>query len=182
MIRASAILVVIAAILLAMPAHGVSCFRCFCNYAVNGSFTNSSTWSFSNCGSLCGTVQQTDPCGLYTWMAHISYPGTTVKMQQVTFPTNTGPIFYVEFDVLAPSIPGTWWDGLSVYVKDVNSGAQELVGQIHGSNLTSGCQRFSLQTANNYAGKTVELRFVTSQLSAITWYLDNVAFWGGTYC
>jgi hypothetical protein len=64
----------------------------------------------------------------------------------------------------------------------VSTGTTEFVGAVHGSQLTSGCQRFSLQTANNYAGKTVELKFVTGSLSAITWYLDNVSFWEGYYC
>lgn len=170
--------------LLALPAHAVSCFRCLCDYAINGNFTNSSTWTFSNCGSgaYCGTIQQTDPCGAYTWMAHITYPGTNVKMQQFTFPSTAGPNFYIEFDVLADSIPGTWWDELRVYVTDVSAGTTEFVGAVHGSQLTSGCQRFSLQTSKSYAGKTVQLKFVTGSFSAITWYLDDVTFWAGYYC
>lgn len=174
----------ILAILCTLPAQGVTCFRCMCNHAVNGNFTTSSTWTFSNCGSgtYCGTIQQTDPCGAYTWMAHISYPGTTVKMQQITFPSTAGPIFSVGFDVIAYSIPGTWFDELRVYVKDVSTGTTEFVGAVHGNQLSSGCQRFDFQTSVNYAGKTVELSFVTGSLSAITWYLDNVAFWEGTYC
>lgn len=177
-------LIVVATVLLAVPAQAVTCFHCYCDYAVNGNFTNSSTWTFSNCGSgtWCGTVQQTDPCGLYTWMAHISYPGTNIKMQQFTFPTNTGPNFFVEFDILSSSYPGTFYDEVRVYVKDVATGATELVGGVHGSQLTSGCHRFSLQTANNYAGKTVELKFVVGSLANKIWYLDNVSFWGGYSC
>lgn len=174
----------IALLALTVPAQAVTCFRCMCDYAVNGNFSTASTWSFSNCGSgaWCGTTQITDPCGATTKVAHISYPGTTVKMQQVTFPGTTGPNFYVDFDVLAFSIPGTWYDELRVYVKDVNTGTTDLIGSVHGSQLTSGCQRFSFQTSKSYAGKTVELSFVTGSLSAITWYLDNVSFWEGYVC
>ena len=179
-----AILAIAVAVLFSLPAQGVTCFRCMCNYAVNGSFTNSSTWSFSNCGSgaYCGTVQQTDPCGAFTWMAQISYPGTTIKMQQVTFPSTAGPIFTIDFDILAYTIPGSWFDELRVYVKDVSTGSIDLIGAVHGNSLTSGCQRFSLQTSKSYAGKTVELQFVTGSLGTMTWYLDNVAFWEGYYC
>lgn len=180
----AAITFLLLALLCTLPAQGITCFRCMCDYAVNGNFTNSSTWSFTNCGSgtWCGTVQQTDPCGAYTWMAHITYPGTTIKMQQVTFPADAGPIFSIQFDIIAYSIPGTWYDELRVYVKDVATGTSELVGAVHGNQLTSGCQKFAFQTSKNYAGKTVELRFVTGSLSALTWYLDNVTFWEGYYC
>jgi hypothetical protein len=177
-------LALVFAIVLNLPAQGVTCFRCLCDYAVNGDFSNSSTWTFSDCGSgaYCGTVQQTDPCGFYTWMAHISYPGTKVTMQQVTFPVDAGPVFSIEFSVIAYSIPGTWYDELRVYVKDVSTGVLEYVGSVHGNQLTKGCQRFAFQPSKNYAGKTVELQFVTGSLSAITWYLDRVTFWEGSYC
>ena len=173
-----------AAVLLAIPAQAVTCVYCLCDYAVNGGFSSSSGWTFSNCGlgAYCGRVQQTAPCGIYTWMAHISYPGTNVKMQQFTFPADAGPNFYLEFEVMAPSIPGTYYDELKAYVKDVSTGVTDLVGIVRGSQLTSGCQSFSFQTTKSYAGKTVELKFVTGSLSAITWYLDDVRFWEGTIC
>ncbi|HVG10560.1 MAG TPA: hypothetical protein VNM67_22835, partial [Thermoanaerobaculia bacterium] len=77
---------------------------------------------------------------------------------------------------------GTFYDEVRVYVKDVSTGVTELVGSAHGSQLTSGCKRFSLQTSTNYAGKTVELKFVTGSLTNKIWYLDRVSFWAGYSC
>lgn len=181
--RKVAFILIATVLLLTTPVQAVTCFRCMCNYTDDGHFTDSSNWSFTSCGSgaWCGTVQQTDPCGAYTWMAHISYPGTTIK-RSFTFPATAGPIFQISFEVLAPTIPGTYYDELRVYVKDVSTGTLEFVGSARGTQLTSGCQRFTFETSKSYAGKTVELRFVTGSLSAIIWYLDNVAFWAGDHC
>ena len=169
--------IVVASMSVSPPVHAATCFSQWCDWVVNGRFSNGATgWdksentTFPYATGCWGTsrVAQVMPFRPAAgWLSQRMHP-------------DYGTVYSVEFDLYLLDETNTWFDQLKVTVTDLTTGAKE-ERVIRGDQYNSICpqvrQVFSL--SNNYINHDVELKFAAAGTTTGTFQIDNVNFWSG---
>jgi hypothetical protein len=152
----------------------------FYDWVVDGGFENScpNFWAYSGSAhrehypALCGG-------GISNYdVAFDSSSTNSSVFTVIQVPNSGGTQFQLGYHLEIKATTPSWWDQLTVTIRDYSGTILEIVAVHHGSDPDPNCTLLGGTLLKNYRGQTVKVQFDSTISNPGTVFrLDGVAFW-----